>query len=298
MSETPAERPTPEQPSDAWQKIARQLRAHREQQEREWAGVDEALLARCFLGQLSPQDEALLQSARDNPKVKLALSTLQTMRQAGADWLAGEGEEAAVVPSPQPANPVSQEGLPRPARKRRVSFAWLAAAACLCVNVGAAAFLGVRNGQLKYQVAAMAGRQAALEASARQLYSPWVYDRTTKDSYRFYLFRPSADDVTYQYHYVWFTRTRPGAFVYYYNPGTGKFWGRVDLAQKGEMGYSELPPGKRAGVLNDIPAENFPPPGPMPVIPGSKDGVRMLPPPRDLPPDDRAPDLPRVGRPR
>src|SRR5262249_30566615 len=69
-------------------------------------------------------------------------------------------------------------------------------------------------------------------------------------------------------------------YVYYYNPVSKKYWGRFDVDA---AGYSLLEEKDRAALLADVPESAFPKPGPMPAIPGSKDGPAMDRPPKELP---------------
>jgi hypothetical protein len=68
-------------------------------------------------------------------------------------------------------------------------------------------------------------------------------------------------------------------YVYYYNPGKGKYWGRYDLEKKG---YSLLADADKAGKISDIPESAFPKPGEMPIIPGATDATRMVLPPKPV----------------
>jgi hypothetical protein len=130
-----------------------------------------------------------------------------------------------------------------------------------------------------------AAGQAAHDKSPRQSYSAWRKHAEKPYYYRWYYFKPSADDQEYQYHYGIYYPSR-GKRVYLYNPKSKKFWGYYDMEAKG---YSLLPPQKRRERIDDIPAEAFPKPGKMPPIPDSRDGTTMLEPPDDLP---KVEDLP------
>ncbi len=113
----------------------------------------------------------------------------------------------------------------------------------------------------------------------RQYYTSWCKHSEKPYYYRWYYFKPSADDKEHRYHYAIYYPSR-GKRMYLYNPHNKKFWGYYDVEAKG---YSLLPPERRRERLDDIPAEAFPKPGKMPPIPDSRDGTAMLEPPNDLP---------------
>lgn len=117
----------------------------------------------------------------------------------------------------------------------------------------------------------------------RQYYSSfWTKSPAGKSYYRNYFFRPSEEADEYAFHRVIYYPKEP-RYLYFYNPVMKTYWGRFDCV-KGK--YSTLDPEDRRGRLEEIPEEAFPPPGPMPAIPGSTNGVRMQAPSTDdLPPD-------------
>jgi hypothetical protein len=130
-----------------------------------------------------------------------------------------------------------------------------------------------------------AAQTPARTEDPRQSYSAWRKHAEKPYYYRWYYFKPSADDKEPQYHYGIYYPSR-GKRVYFFNPSSRKFWGYYDMEAKG---YSLLPPEKRRERIDDIPAEAFPRPGKMPPLPDSTDGTTMLEPPDDLP---RVTDLP------
>jgi hypothetical protein len=114
----------------------------------------------------------------------------------------------------------------------------------------------------------------------RQYYSPYWVKRGGY-YYRNYFFRPSPEEG-YRQHYVIYYPSQPQYF-YYFNPDTGKYWGRYDRLAKG---YSQLPESEQNERLALIPDRAFPPPGDMPELKGSKDKLKMEPPPKGLPVDE------------
>ena len=111
----------------------------------------------------------------------------------------------------------------------------------------------------------------------RQYYSSWAWHRSYY--YRGYYYTVDPADTTYTYQYVIYYPSRP-RYYYYYNPRRRLYWGRYDVDAKG---YSMLEEKDRKGEVSDIAEEAFPKPAQMPVIPDAKDGIRMEPPPLDVP---------------
>src|SRR4051794_24825591 len=85
---------------------------------------------------------------------------------------------------------------------------------------------------------------ATNEASAqyaRQYYGSWRYAANRGFHYRLYYYKPYASHNGYKHHYVIRYRSQP-QYLYYFHPGTGKYWGRLSA-----RGYSLLPQEARAG---------------------------------------------------
>jgi hypothetical protein len=115
-----------------------------------------------------------------------------------------------------------------------------------------------------------------IAATPRQWYNDWTYYPQFGYYYSSYYYLPSGVDKNYRHHFCLLYPAQP-QYVYYFDPQTHLYWGRLDL--KGEPGhqYSVLAPKDRKEKLKDIPAEAFPKPGAMPTIPESKDGTPMEP---------------------
>lgn len=111
----------------------------------------------------------------------------------------------------------------------------------------------------------------------RQYYAAWTKHSTKPYYYRNYYYKKTVTDTTYTYHYGIYYPSR-GKRVYMYNPHTRKYWG----AWEGNK-YSLLAKDKQKSSLDEIAAEDFPPPAAPPTIPGIDDPVAMLPPPSDFP---------------
>jgi hypothetical protein len=110
----------------------------------------------------------------------------------------------------------------------------------------------------------------------RQVYSDWCQNGGYY--YCTYYCQPKAGG-DYSCHRCIYYPAQP-KYVYYYNPVSKKYWGRFDVDA---AGYSLLEEKDRAALLADVPDSAFPKPGPMPMIPGSKDGPAMDRPPKELP---------------
>ena len=123
-------------------------------------------------------------------------------------------------------------------------------------------------------------------AAGRHYYSSWAYYPQRTYYYVQYYYKPADDYDTYNYHYCMYYPSAP-SYVYYYNPYSQVYWGRYDLKAKG---YSMLADKDRKKNLKDIPDAAFPKPALMPAIPESKDGEKMLPPPKV--PEGTPKDLP------
>jgi len=116
----------------------------------------------------------------------------------------------------------------------------------------------------------------------RQYYGGWTYYPERTYYYRSYYYQP-YDGADYSYHYCIYYPSTP-RYVYYYNPYSGYYWGRLDLEAKGDKKYSLLAEKDRKANLKDIDEKAFPEPAEMPPIPESKDKVPMKPiDPTDLP---------------
>jgi len=113
-------------------------------------------------------------------------------------------------------------------------------------------------------------------------YTGWNYYPQRQYYYNYcYYQQPQGD---YDYHYSCYYPSQPN-YVYYYNPHRSCYWGRYDIEKKQ---YSLLDEKDRKGNLKDIPESAFPKPGPMPQVPGAKQGVTLavpqgIPEPKDAP---------------
>ena len=114
------------------------------------------------------------------------------------------------------------------------------------------------------------------EAGHRQYYSNWSYYPTTTYYYSTYYYQPQQNSSGYNYHYCISYPSQP-RYVYYYNPHSRVYWGRLDLEGKDGNVYSILKEEDRKEKLADIPETAFPKPAAMPVIPDSTDGVAIEP---------------------
>lgn len=132
-------------------------------------------------------------------------------------------------------------------------------------------------------VACVTAVTAAQAPGQRQYYSAWMKHSTKNYYYRNYFYKKSSDDKAYTYHYGIYYPSR-GKRVYMYNPHAKRFWGMWE----GDK-YSLLPKEKQKATIDEIAAEDFPPPGAAPMIPGIDDRIPMIPPPNDFPKlaDDR-----------
>src|SRR4051812_47881954 len=78
MAELPQGHSGPEAPGPEWQRIAGLLNHYREQQQRDWHGIDEAVLARLLLGSPTDQDHAQIEQARrQSPRVLRCLAMIE-----------------------------------------------------------------------------------------------------------------------------------------------------------------------------------------------------------------------------
>ncbi len=114
------------------------------------------------------------------------------------------------------------------------------------------------------------------EAGHRQYYSSWSYYPSTTYYYSTYYYQPQQNSSGYNYHYCISYPAQP-RYVYYYNPHSRVYWGRLDLEGKDGNVYSILKEEDRKEKLSDIPETAFPKPAAMPVIPDSTDGVTIEP---------------------
>lgn len=117
----------------------------------------------------------------------------------------------------------------------------------------------------------------------RQTYSAWRRSTTHGYHYRIYSYRPGPSQSGYRHHYV-IHHPRYPKHCYFYNPVRRVYWGRCAVGQLGTGHYSLLAEADRKGDLDEIPESAFPAPGPMPIVPGAEDDLRLDPPPADLPP--------------
>ncbi len=125
-------------------------------------------------------------------------------------------------------------------------------------------------------VAAPASSKAQ-RGAARQVYGARWFHYPKQNYYlRYYFYKPHAGYNGYNYQYIIYRPATPG-YVYYYNPHKRKYWGRYDVERQL---YSVLPPEKRKDSAAKIAEADFPPGGPMPPMPESKDGVTLAPPPQ------------------
>jgi hypothetical protein len=121
--------------------------------------------------------------------------------------------------------------------------------------------------------------------SHRQYYSRWTKHPYKNYYSRSYYYKPSPTYTSYKHHYVIYYPQRP-KYVYYYNPYSKQYWGRVLAQHGGKAQYQLLAKNDRKSNLQDIPESAFPKAGPMPAIPESTDGGRIALPPQDLPKDE------------
>jgi hypothetical protein len=114
-------------------------------------------------------------------------------------------------------------------------------------------------------------------SGGRQYYGAW---RHSSHGYWYcsHYYKPYPNYPTYCYNYCIYYPAS-AKYVYYYNPYKGTYWGRFDIQTKG---YSLLAEKDRGGKLKDIPEKAFPPEGPLPAVPDSKDKVQLEE-PTDLP---------------
>jgi hypothetical protein len=122
----------------------------------------------------------------------------------------------------------------------------------------------------------------------RQYYGGWSYYKKRDYYYRNYYYKPTKTYTGYKRHVVIYKPSVDRKHYYFYNPYSGKYWGRCPATYygnkdytPGQGSYSKLEPEDQKAKLSDIPQSKFPKPGNMPNIPDSKDDAQM-----DLPPDD------------
>lgn len=137
----------------------------------------------------------------------------------------------------------------------------------------------------------------ATAQSARQFYSngrpggegKWERDEKAKGHKIWWHFKVNKNDKKYQRHIAYAFDNQPSR-VYYYNPGTKKFWGRCEIPSDGSggAGYSELKSEDRKEKLSLVAESSFPKPGGMPMLKATdeagkarlaEDGATMEPPP-------------------
>jgi hypothetical protein len=134
----------------------------------------------------------------------------------------------------------------------------------------------VRFARLAIFLLAIAAVRRGAAASPRQWYNDWTYYPQFGYYYSSYYYLPSAVEKSYRQYFCLFYPAHP-RYVYYFDPQTHLYLGRLDV--KGEAGhqYSALAPKDRKEKLKEIPEDAFPKPGAMPPIPDSKDGEPMQP---------------------
>jgi hypothetical protein len=134
----------------------------------------------------------------------------------------------------------------------------------------------VRFARLAVFLFAIAVVRPSAAATPRQWYNDWTYYPQFGYYYSSYYYLPSAVEKSYRHYFCLFFPAHP-RYVYYFDPQTRVYLGRLDI--KGETGhqYSALAPQDRKEKLKDIPEGAFPKPGGMPTIPESKDGTLMEP---------------------
>ncbi len=114
--------------SGNWERVAAELRACREAQQRAWGDIDNATLGRFLAGELGGEERHQVEQALE------ALPELRRLTDLVRDVLAGGGPE--VVPAPEPAaRPVTQSALRRFWR-HSASLVSLATAAGLLLALG------------------------------------------------------------------------------------------------------------------------------------------------------------------
>lgn len=112
------------------------------------------------------------------------------------------------------------------------------------------------------------------DAAYRQYYSAWGFHQQRGYHYRTWYFKPSEQTSGYRHNYCLYFPDRP-EYVYLYDPVKQKFWGRYLIKGKMEAQFSTLKVEDQSSVVEEIPDEKFSEPGPLPVIPGATDDVRM-----------------------
>ena len=124
---------------------------------------------------------------------------------------------------------------------------------------------------------------SATEASAalRQYYSGWTYYSARGYYYRTHYYKPEPEYLGYRHQYCIHYTTQP-RYLYFFDPEERAYWGRFDTRGAPGAQYSVLAEEDRREKLTDIPETAFPPPGPIPLIPGAVDGAQMEM-PKDLP---------------
>lgn len=120
------------------------------------------------------------------------------------------------------------------------------------------------------------GSAGAHTAAGRQYYSSWTYHPQKSYHYSYYYYKPYASYEGYKQHYCVYYPAQP-RYVYYYNPYSQQYWGRLDCEAKGDEKYSLLAEKDRKKELKDIPETAFPKPAAMPVIPEAEDKTAMEP---------------------
>lgn len=128
-------------------------------------------------------------------------------------------------------------------------------------------------------LAAIQTAQALPQGYGRQYYGTWAYQNNCY--VRTYYYQPYVGYSGYQSSYVYYYPSQP-RYYYYYNPTTQVYWGRSPVKSDKPV-YSLLKKEDRKKDLKDIPESAFPEPTDPPAIPDSKDGVKMILPPKDTP---------------
>lgn len=135
------------------------------------------------------------------------------------------------------------------------------------------------------------------QAAKRQFYSSgkeggvgkWERDENAKCYKIWWHFKVNPNDEKYERHIAYCFDDHP-ELIYFYNPGTKKFWGRCHFVKDrpARSTYSELKPEDQKPRLSQITECAFPPSEKMPRLKAtdeagrvrqSQDGVAMEPPP-------------------
>src|SRR5262249_57576186 len=100
-----------------------------------------------------------------------------------------------------------------------------------------------------------------------QYYGPWALYEARNYHYRSLYYQPTPG-AAYKYHYCILFQNNPN-YVYFFDPASGKYWGRLDLRVEGDERFSLLRAEDQKPLLPHIPEAAFPKPGKTPPIPAS-----------------------------